>query len=90
MLDLVVERYKDERAVDIYRRARDRGRMLPEGLRYISSWVDLDYSTCFQVMETADVGLFDRWIRSWADPIDFEIVPVRTSAEAAALIAPTL
>ena len=90
MLDLVVERYKDERAVDIYRRARDRGRMLPEGLRYISSWVDLDYSTCFQVRETADVGLFDRWTRSWADLIDFEIVPVRTSAEAAALIAPTL
>src|SRR5207245_9369896 len=55
MLYMVVERYKDERAVDVYRRARDRGRMMPEGLRYLSSWVDLDYSTCFQLMETDDV-----------------------------------
>ena len=90
MFYMVVERFKDGAAVDIYRRARDRGRMIPDGLKYVSSWVDLDYSTCFQLMETDDFSLFDLWTRAWADLIEFEIIPVRTSAEAGQHIAPRL
>jgi Protein of unknown function (DUF3303) len=83
MLYMVLERYKKGAAPEIYRRARERGRLMPEGLRYVSSWVDLDFERCFQLMETEDASLFDAWIRAWADLVDFEVVPVRTSAEAA-------
>jgi Protein of unknown function (DUF3303) len=90
MLYMVIERFKDGAAADVYRRVRDRGRMIPDGLRYVSSWVDLDYSTCFQLMETDDSSLFEPWTGAWADLIEFQIVPVRTSAEARQLIAPEL
>ena len=83
MIYMVVERYRDGAAPEIYRRARERGRLMPEGLRYVSSWVDLDFKRCFQLMETEDVSLFDPWIQAWSDLVDFEVVPVRTSAEAA-------
>lgn len=68
----------------VYERARDRGRMLPEGLRYVDSWVDEWLSRCFQLMETDDPALFDAWTARWADLADFEIVPVLASADAAA------
>ncbi len=87
MLYMVVERFKDGAAVNIYRRARDRGRMMPDGLKYVSSWVDVDYSRCFQLMETDDFSLFELWTRAWADLVEFEIIRVRTSSEAAQLIA---
>jgi hypothetical protein len=90
MLYMVIERFKEPGAVAVYRRARDRGRMLPEGLEYVSSWVDLDYHRCFQLMETDDPRLFDAWIAQWQDLVEFEVVPVRPSAEASALITPRL
>jgi uncharacterized protein DUF3303 len=68
----------------VYERARDRGRMLPEGLRYVESWVEEGLGRCFQLMETDDPALFDAWTAEWADLADFEIVPVLASAEAAA------
>ncbi|MFL6236540.1 MAG: DUF3303 domain-containing protein [Thermoanaerobaculia bacterium] len=83
MLYMVLERYKDGAAPEVYRRARERGRLMPEGLRYVASWVDLDFRRCFQLMETEDASLFDAWIRAWADLVEFEVIPVRTSAEAA-------
>jgi hypothetical protein len=86
MLFMVIERFRAGRAPDIYRRFRDRGRMAPAGLRYVSSWVDLHFERCFQVMETDDESLFDDWTANWEDLIEFEIVPVRTSADAAAAI----
>jgi hypothetical protein len=86
MLYMVIEYFKAGAAADIYRRARDRGRQLPPGLEYIDSWVDLDYHRCFQLMRTEDRSLFELWIRSWSDLAHFEIIPVRTSAEAAQLI----
>jgi hypothetical protein len=85
---MVVEHLKDPPAV--YRRARDEGRFLPEGLRYISSWVEPNFGRCWQLMETDDPTLFEEWTLHWHDICDFEIVPVRTSAEAAAAIAPEL
>jgi hypothetical protein len=83
MLYMVLERYKDGAAAEIYRRARERGRLMPEGLHYISSCVDLDFKRCFQLMETEDPSLFEAWIQAWADLVEFEVIPVQTSAEAA-------
>jgi len=87
---MVIEQYKTPGAVEIYRRAKQQGRMMPDGLEYVSSWVDLTFSRCYQLMKTEDVNLFDRWINNWKDLVDFEIVPVRTSAEAMEKIAPRL
>ena len=84
MLYMVIERFKDAPA--IYQRLREKGRMMPEGLAYVSSWIDLDFKVCWQVMQTEDFALFDRWIANWNDLIDFEIVPVRTSTEAVELM----
>jgi len=83
MLFMVLEKYREGAAPEVYRRARERGRLLPEGLHYVSSWVDLDVSRCFQLMETEDAALFDGWIREWADLVECEVVPVQSSAEAA-------
>ena len=70
----------------VYERARDRGRMLPEGLRYVESWVDEGLGRCFQLMETHDPALFETWAAEWDDLAEFEIVPVLASADAAARV----
>jgi hypothetical protein len=90
MLFMVIERFRPGRAPDIYRRFRDKGRLAPEGLRYVSSWVALGFTRCFQVMEADSEAILAEWTANWEDLVDFEIVPVRTSAEAAAAIAPEL
>ena len=79
MLYMVVERFKDAPA--IYRRLREKGRMMPEGLEYVSSWIDVDMKICWQLMCAEDESLFQRWIDNWKDLMDFEIVPVCPSAE---------
>jgi hypothetical protein len=79
MLYMVIERFKDTPA--IYRRLREKGRMMPEGLEYVSSWIDVDLKICWQLMRAKDESLFERWIDNWKDLMDFEIVPVRASAE---------
>jgi hypothetical protein len=88
MLYMVIEYFNAGAAPEIYRRARERGRLLPDGLEYVDSWVDLDYSRCFQLMRTGNPELFEAWTQAWADLGRFEIVPVRTSAEAAGLMEP--
>ncbi len=90
MLYMVVERFRAGTAPEIYRRVRDQGRMIPDGLEYVSSWVDLEFATCYQLMHTDDASLFAVWTSAWKDLVEFEIVPVRTSAEAARVIAPEL
>ena len=90
MLYMIIEHFNAGAAPDIYRRARDKGRQLPEGLDYVDSWVDLDYLRCFQLMRTDDRELIDHWIEKWRDLARFEVVPVRTSAEAARAIADAL
>lgn len=82
MLYMIIERFKDPPA--IYARLREKGRMMPEGLNYISSWIDHNIKTCWQVMETDDFVLLERWIDQWKDLMEFDIVAVRTSAETAA------
>ena len=84
MLYMVIERFKDAPA--IYRRFREKGRMTPDGLEYVSSWIDVDVTTCYQLMRTDDASLFPLWTDNWKDLMDFEVVPVRTSAEVAELM----
>jgi len=80
---MVIETYKDGPA-PVYARARERGRMLPDGLHYVESWVDAEQlDRCFQLMETSDPVLLEQWIERWSDLVAFEVVPVIDSAEAA-------
>lgn len=88
MLFMVIERFRDAPAV--YRRFRDRGRLAPEGLRYIDSCVSEDFERCFQVMETEDRALLEQWMDRWKDLVEFEVIPVMASADAARVIAPRL
>jgi Protein of unknown function (DUF3303) len=90
MLYMVIERYRNGDAVPVYRRYRERGRLAPDGVRYVNSWVVPDLTTCYQVMETSERELLDQWMAAWSDLVDFEVVPVITSAEAAALVAERL
>jgi hypothetical protein len=87
---VIVERFRDGDPVPVYRRFRDRGRLAPEGLRYVASWVSQDLTICYQVMECEDRALLDAWIAQWRDIVDFEVIPAMTSAEAAAAVAPRL
>ena len=70
-------------------RLREKGRMMPEGLEYVSSWIDVDLTRCFQLMRTEDADLFPLWTDNWKDLMEFEIVPVRTSAEVVAIMKPS-
>ena len=78
-----IERFRPGAADEIYRRAGKHGRMLPPGLEYLDSWVDLDLSRCFQLMQTAERALIDTWIEAWNDLVEFEVVAVQGSADAA-------
>jgi hypothetical protein len=83
MLFMIIERYRNGDATPVYARFRKRGRLAPEGLRYVTSWVTEDLRTCYQVMETAERRLLEQWIAAWDDLVEFEVVPVIPSTEAA-------
>lgn len=90
MLYMLVESFRDGDPAPVYRRLRDAGRQLPEGLRYVASWVTEDLGRCFQVMECEDRTLLEAWMARWADLAEFEVVPVVGSEEAAARVAPRI
>ena len=90
MLYIVIERFKKREAISVYRRFREKGRMTPEGLKYLESWVETNFDRCFQLMECADTQLLDKWAAHWKDLVEFEFVPVRRSKEAAESLAPLL
>ena len=83
MLYMIIENFRNQDPVPIYRRFRERGRLAPEGLRYVSSWVDLNLERCFQLMETEDPESLDAWLANWNDLVEFEVYPVISSQEAA-------
>jgi Protein of unknown function (DUF3303) len=85
MLFMVIETF-GQNPKAVYRRFRDKGRQMPEGLEYVDSWVAADYTRCFQLMRCDDVTLIQRWVAAWSDLVGFEIVPVATSKETAAAI----
>jgi len=90
MLYMVVEHFKNQDPLPVYRRFRDHGRLAPEGLQYVSSWVDETLEKCFQLMETDDRSLLDEWISKWSDIVSFEVYPVMSSKDAAERIGPLL
>jgi hypothetical protein len=87
---MVVEHFKNKDAVAVYRRFRDSGRMMPEGMSYVSSWIDETMERCYQLMETDDRRLLDQWMANWKDLMDFEVYSVITSKEAVERIGPRL
>jgi hypothetical protein len=91
MLFMVIERFRDNDMVPVYRRVRDTGRMLPDGLRYVDSWVEPNFSRCFQLMECDDLRLFQEWVLAWRGAgVTIEIVPVVRSADTRAVVEPHL
>ena len=87
---VIVERFRNGDPVPVYRRFRDQGRLAPDGLRYVNSWVSHDLTCCYQVMECEDRALLDLWLSRWDDLVEFEVVAVISSAEAATRVAPRL
>lgn len=90
MLFMVVERFRTRGAREVYRRAIEKGRMMPDDIRYVASWVDLDFTQCWQLMEAENAEALDPWLDKWRDLVDFDVIPVRTSAEAFEVIKPLL
>ena len=87
---LVIEHFKDGNAVPVYQRFRERGRLMPTGLTYVASWVEQSFARCFQIVECGDVALLHEWMAQWNDLVDFEVVAVMTSTEAAEAVGPKL
>ena len=87
MLFMVIETFRNQDAKAAYRRFRDKGRMLPDRVGFVSSYVTADLGRCFQLMEADDVTLFQRWIASWSDVMEFEVVPVVPGAKTAEALA---
>ena len=85
---MVVERFRNGDAAPVYQRFRDRGRLAPDGLSYVASWVDSSLRCCYQVMETADPALLEQWMERWRDLVDFEVHQVISSVEAAERVLP--
>jgi len=85
LLYMVVERFK-RGAGPVYQRAAEQGRLLPAGLDYVDSWIDERLDRCFQLMQAEDPALLGEWTARWSDLVEFEVVPVITSADAAARV----
>jgi len=88
---MVIERFRDGDAAAVYRRFRERGRMTPDGLKYVDSWVERDFGRCFQLMECDDARLLQQWVLQWRGAgVTFEFIPVVPSAQAREVVAPHL
>ncbi len=81
---MVIERFRDQDALSVYRRVRDRGRLIPDGVEFVDSWVSADLGRCFQLMRCEDVALLQRWIAGWTDLVEFEVVAVTQGKETSA------
>ncbi|MBI2681668.1 MAG: DUF3303 family protein [Acidobacteriales bacterium] len=79
MLLMVIERFKNGDPLPVRDRFQSKGRMLPGGVTYISSWIDAANARCFQLMEADSAAALQPWIDRWADLVEFEVVPVQTS-----------
>ena len=90
LLFMIVETFKDRDPLPVYRRFRERGRLAPDGLHYLSSWVDDRLERCFQLMETSERRLLDEWMAKWRDLVELEVYLVMTSAEAQQVVEPRL
>lgn len=83
---MVIEHFREGAAPEVYKRFRESGRMMPDGLNYVASWIEPDFARCFQVMEWDDPAVFAEWTSRWDDLMEFEAIPVITSADAQTLM----
>ena len=90
MLFMVIEQFRNQDAKAVYRRFREKGRMMPDGLIFVDSWIQADFGRCFQLMSCDDITLLQRWVAQWADLVHFEIVPVVPGKETSAALADQL
>ncbi len=90
MIYMIIEDFHDGDPVPVYRRFRDSGHQLADGLKYLGSWVTQDLTRCYQVMECDDPILLDEWMSQWTDVTSFQVIPVVTSSEAVAIVSPRL
>ena len=79
---MIIEKFKPGKVLEMYERFAKQGRMLPEGVQYVNSWINKDVTVCYQVMESETDLLLNQWIDKWKDLVDFEVIPVISSAEA--------
>jgi hypothetical protein len=79
---MVIERYHEGKAKMLYQRYSEKGRMMPEGVQYINSWINEEVTVCYQLMESDSIEGLQQWISNWSDIVDFEVIPVISSAEA--------
>lgn len=84
---MVIEHFKDRDPGPVYKRFAEQGRLMPDGLEYVNSWIEVGTERCFQVMETDDPMLLQEWMKNWGDLVDFEVVPVVTSTQTRELFA---
>lgn len=90
MLFMVVEKFRNQDGKAVYRKLRDEGRALPDGLEFVASYVSADLGRCFQLMKTDDITLFQRWIADWQGVVEFEVVPVVEGKATREALAPML
>lgn len=86
MLFMVIESFRGGNAEPVYARFRTRGRLAPDGVNYVNSWVTADLTRCYQVMESPNRARLEEWMAAWSDLVEFEVIPVITSPEAAARV----
>lgn len=82
MVYMIIEKFHTGKVKELYKRIEEKGRLIPDGVSYINSWIDESVQTCYQVMESDNVEKLDQWISNWKDFADFEVIPVITSAQA--------
>ena len=90
MLFMVIEHFKGRDAKAVYRHFRENGRGVPDGLKYVGSWIETNFDRCFQLMECDDARLLQQWVLFWQEHVEFEIVPVVPSAETREIVEPLL
>lgn len=79
---MIIEKFREGKVKAIYERVNEKGRMLPTGVNYVSSWINETVTVCYQVMESDSADKIYEWIQNWNDLVDFEVIPVISSAEA--------
>ena len=79
---MVIEKFKVNKLKEMYKRFDEKGRMLPPGVQFINSWVNEQVTVCYQLMDAVSISDLQEWIKNWNDLVDFEVIPVISSAEA--------
>lgn len=90
MLFMIIENIRNQDARSVYRRFKDKGRLMPDGITFVNSWMTADLGRCFQIMECNDVTLLQQWVAQWSDLVEFEIIPVVEGKNTAAALADQL